>query len=239
MISPLLFINQNSFVTFTSIAHHSSSTKVTFVGEPTTTTTESKTTNKNQNDDHNIERPPQRIISPADLAKRLANSGSKNHHSHYQHHQPPSSDVENEGGDQHHQQLTPRKGQSASATGPVTGVKREALRLYRSLLKATKAPKPSSNVDNAPTTKEKEAKVERIRLQPKKQRDEESGAFRVKAFEFNAEQNYVRQQFREHQKIPRKHIDKIQWHIHHGQMKLEELEKLKKFRTGFKVMTFG
>ena len=183
------------------------------------------------NDNNNEQQqPPHKIISPADLARRLARSGTKNNKDH--HH------------DDQEQQLTPRKSKdgsspSSSSSQPMSGVKRETLRLYRSLLKVTKAPKPTSNIDVDASSDEKEQNVNRIRMTPKKEPDSKSGKYLVKKFEMNPEQLYIQKQFGENKNIPRKNIDKIQWHVHHGQTKLEELEKLKKYRTGFKVMTFG
>ena len=58
-------------------------------------------------------------------------------------------------------------------------------------------------------------------------------------FNLSEEQKYIRQQFEENRKIARTNIEKIQYHIHYGQTKLEELEKNKKHHRGFKVLTFG
>lgn len=111
----------------------------------------------------------------------------------------------------------------------MSGAKREALKLYRNLMKIS--------LDDKILNKLKEKK-----FFPKKKRDEVSGNFIIskeELFSLNTQQKYIREQFLQNRNIPRSSIEKIQYHVHYGQSKLEELEKGKKNRTGFTVLSFG
>lgn len=162
------------------------------------------------------ELPPAKIISPAELAKRRARGESIN-----------EKELE----------LTPRRG----GRNVPTGVKREALKLYRNLLKV--AQQRTIEDEDAVT-------LQRKKFFPKKQKKEknteqvqegrgENVWDVVKDFKLSDEQKYIRTQFEDQRKIPRTNIEKIQYHLHYGNVKLEEMRKNKKFKSGFKVLTFG
>lgn len=185
----------------------------------------------NHHDHGDSSQSPPKIISPVELAKRLAQSGSKTHHNHYQQSASDSSD--------HHHNHGGGVSGTKDSRPIMSGVKRETLLLYRSLLKATKSPKiPQSphhkNQSSVSSSTSSSSVASNVSA---KETIKSSGS--NKKLEFNTEQLYIRQQFQEHKKIPRGNIEKIQWHIHHGQTKLEEIKKLKKHRTGFSVMTFS
>jgi hypothetical protein len=137
----------------------------------------------------NSESPPQKIISPADLAKRKARG-----------------EVVDESS------LTPR---SRFNVNKNSGARREALKLYRNLLKVSQdATEAKAKTDSSSSSEKSPPRL-------------------------NSQQQYIRQQFLQNRNIPRANIEKIQYHIHHGQTKLEELEKNKKYHSGFKILTFN